>query len=51
MVEKQVMLEGILAVQAGENPRVVQWKLAAYLDPVARAELEATKERERSKRE
>ncbi|MDR2732013.1 MAG: MotA/TolQ/ExbB proton channel family protein [Fibromonadaceae bacterium] len=51
MVEKQVMLEGILAVQAGENPRVVQWKLAAYLDPVSRAELEAAKEKERSRRD
>jgi chemotaxis protein MotA len=50
MEDKQVMLEGILAVQAGENPRIVQWKLAAYLDPVARAELEAAKEKERSSR-
>jgi chemotaxis protein MotA len=48
--EKQVMLEGILAVQAGENPRIVQWKLAAYLNPTARAELEAAKEKERSNR-
>ena len=51
MLEKQVMLEGILAVQAGENPRVVQWKLAAYLNPTERAELEAAKERERNRRE
>jgi chemotaxis protein MotA len=50
MAVKQVMLEGILAVQAGENPRIVQWKLAAYLNPEARAELEATKERERQER-
>jgi chemotaxis protein MotA len=51
MVEKTIMLEGILAVQAGENPRIVQWKLTAYLDPVTRAELEAAKERERKKRD
>jgi len=50
MAEKQVMLEGILAVQAGENPRIVQWKLAAYLDPKARAELEEAKERERQEK-
>jgi chemotaxis protein MotA len=50
MAEKQVMLEGILAVQAGENPRIVQWKLAAYLDPKARAELEESKERERQEK-
>jgi len=47
MAEKQVMLEGILAVQAGENPRIVQWKLSAYLDPEARTRLEASKEKER----
>ncbi|GBU24353.1 flagellar motor protein MotP [Fibrobacteria bacterium R8-3-H12] len=51
MMEKTIMLEGILSVQAGENPRIVQWKLTAYLDPVARAELEAAKERERRKRD
>jgi chemotaxis protein MotA len=50
MAQKQVMLEGILAVQAGENPRIVQWKLAAYLDPEARAELDAAKEKERQDR-
>jgi len=50
MAEKQVMLEGILAVQAGENPRIVQWKLAAYLDPRARVELEEAKERERQEK-
>jgi len=51
MMEKAIMLEGILSVQAGENPRIVQWKLTAYLDPVSRAELEAAKERERKKRD
>jgi chemotaxis protein MotA len=50
MTEKQVMLEGILAVQAGENPRIVQWKLASYLNPDGRAELEAAKEREKQER-
>jgi chemotaxis protein MotA len=50
MLEKQIMLEGILAVQCGENPRMVQWKLSAYLDPKSRAELEASKEREKAER-
>lgn len=50
MAEKQVMMEGILSVQAGENPRIVQWKLTAYLDPKARMELEAAKEAERNNR-
>jgi len=47
---KQVMLEGILAVQSGENPRMVQYKLAAYLKPEDRAKLEAAKEKEKSGR-
>ena len=47
MAQKQVMLEGVLAVQAGENPRIVQWKLSAYLNPAARAMLEAAREKER----
>ncbi|MDR3001072.1 MAG: MotA/TolQ/ExbB proton channel family protein [Fibromonadaceae bacterium] len=50
MAEKTVMLAGVLAVQAGENPRVVQWKLSAYLEPKARAELDAAKEREKAER-
>jgi chemotaxis protein MotA len=41
MLEKTVMLQGILAVQAGENPRIVQWKLVGYLSPAQRAKLEA----------
>jgi len=28
-----MQLEGILAIQAGENPRVVRDKLSAYLAP------------------
>jgi len=47
MAQKQVMLEGVLAVQAGENPRIVQWKLSAYLDPATRAILEASREKEK----
>jgi chemotaxis protein MotA len=29
-------LEGILAIQAGDNPRVVQEKLTAYVPPALR---------------
>ncbi|MCL2282713.1 MAG: MotA/TolQ/ExbB proton channel family protein [Fibromonadales bacterium] len=50
MEEKQVMLEGILAVQAGENPRMVQYKLSAYLKPEDRAKLEASKDKEKTGR-
>ncbi len=36
---KQVMIEGTLSIQAGDNPRIVQEKLASYLDPDMREEL------------
>ena len=36
---KQVMIEGTLSIQAGDNPRIVQEKLASYLTPDMRAEL------------
>ena len=39
VIEKQVMIEGTLSIQAGDNPRIVQEKLASYLAPAARAEL------------
>lgn len=34
---RDIMLEGILSIQAGDNPRVVEEKLKAFLDPAARA--------------
>ena len=30
---KEIMIEGILSVQAGDNPRVVEEKLKAFLAP------------------
>lgn len=30
---KQIMIEGLLAIQAGHNPRLVEQKLRAYLSP------------------
>ncbi len=33
---KQVMIEGILSIQAGENPRIVEEKLKAFLSPAER---------------
>lgn len=47
MMEKNIMLEGILSLQAGENPRIVEWKLMAYLDPDSRLKIEADKEKEK----
>ena len=37
----QIMLEGILAIQAGANPRVIEQKLVAYLAPKERAGMDA----------
>lgn len=33
---KQVMIEGLLSIQAGENPRVIEEKLKAFLSPSTR---------------
>jgi len=33
---KEVMLEGILSIQAGENPRIIEEKLKAFLSPQLR---------------
>jgi chemotaxis protein MotA len=33
---REIMLEGILSIQAGDNPRVVEEKLKAFLDPASR---------------
>jgi chemotaxis protein MotA len=37
----ELLLEGILAIQAGANPRVVEQRLLSYLSP---SEQEAAKE-------
>lgn len=34
---KTMMLEGIMSLQAGDNPHIVEQKLSAFLDPVTRA--------------
>lgn len=33
---KEVMIEGLLSIQAGENPRVIEEKLKSFLPPVAK---------------
>lgn len=37
---KEVMIEGILSIQAGENPRVIEEKLKAFLNPKDRLAFE-----------
>jgi chemotaxis protein MotA len=41
MKTKEMIIEGVLAIQAGENPRIMAQKLLTYLDPVARKAIEA----------
>lgn len=36
---KNIMVEGIMAIQAGDNPRIVEQKLAAALDPISRTKV------------
>ncbi len=34
---KSLMLEGIMSLQSGDNPHIVEQKLSAFIDPVSRA--------------
>lgn len=36
---KEVMVEGLLSIQAGENPRVIEEKLKSFLSPTMRHEM------------
>lgn len=36
MLIKEIVLEGILSIQTGDNPRIVEQKLLAFLDPKLR---------------
>ena len=35
-MQKEVMIEGLLSIQAGENPRVIEEKLKSFLPPTSR---------------
>ena len=39
MMVKEITVEGLLSIQAGENPRVIEEKLKSFLAPTAREEL------------
>ncbi|HBN84135.1 MAG TPA: motility protein A [Clostridiales bacterium] len=38
---KEMLLEGILSIQAGENPRIIEQKLKAYLSDTEKRKMEA----------
>ncbi|SFH50136.1 chemotaxis protein MotA [Tindallia magadiensis] len=42
---KEIMLEGMLSIQAGENPRIIEEKLKAFLPPKLREEINQQKEK------
>jgi chemotaxis protein MotA len=39
---KEIMIEGLLSIQAGENPRVIEEKLKSFLAPKDRTSSEET---------
>lgn len=41
-----IMVEGILSIQAGENPRIVEEKLKSFLPPAARAGISRARQRD-----
>jgi|SRR5690554_766850 len=46
LIVRQVMVEGILSIQAGENPRIVEEKLKSFLPPVEREGINRRRNRE-----
>ena len=48
---RTLLMEGILSLQAGENPRIVREKLGAFLPPKAREKEEKGKGKEKAKAE
>ncbi len=47
VLSRELMVEGILAIQAGENPRIVEEKLKVFLPPALRQKLEEKKGEEK----
>lgn len=39
LLERQIILEGILSIQAGDNPRILEEKLLAFLPPKVRVKI------------
>lgn len=47
IILRQVMVEGILSIQAGENPRIVEEKLKSFLSPAQREGVSRQRRQER----
>ena len=39
VLEKQLIIEGVLSIQAGDNPKALEEKLKTFLPPSERSEL------------
>ncbi len=39
LLQKEVIIEGVLSIQSGDNPRVVEQKLKAFVSPAVRARI------------
>jgi chemotaxis protein MotA len=48
---KEILVEGMLSIQAGENPRIIEEKLVAFLSPKLRERAKRNKEKESGERE
>jgi chemotaxis protein MotA len=44
---KEVLVEGILSIQNGENPRIIEEKLRAFLSPTLRESMSTSDEGDR----
>ena len=43
-----MVIEGIMAIQSGDSPRIVEEKLKSFLSPSLRKKMEAEKEKEKA---
>lgn len=50
VVNRQLLIEGILSIQAGDHPRIVEEKLKAFLSPSERVAISTDRERIESER-
>ena len=42
VAEREIILEGILSIQSGDNPRIVEEKLLAFVPPSDRSKMKVT---------
>jgi len=45
MLLKQMIIDGIMAIQSGDSPRIVEEKLKSFLSPTVRQKVESAKEK------